>query len=222
VATFNGTGAISWSEAPIDGFTTTITLPNGSNGAFCCVAGWDYTGDTITVTIDGQSPDDEVAYEDGGGGISLFGFADPTTGSSVTVAPTGFDDGDDNQEGYLHAIDDIDADELASTGFPLTDGPDTADPTSFSPTVAVGDFLAMGSQANEEDDPDVWDTTAGDERHEGQSWGTGMVVVTFTAVDTSPTVTTNWDQDHASGLLVVFPTAAADSIVVLRRRIEGE
>lgn len=108
------------------------------------------TGDDPVATLGGNSADATLQVRDGDGDSAFLAvFANPSTGSPLTVAWSGLDASDDGTYSVF-GVTNADADEIAATGLPDT-GTDTVfnGAPSVSLTTSADDLCVDSAEAYE-------------------------------------------------------------------------
>lgn len=196
-----------WSGA--SGTAGNTTLAVNTDVAVIVFDGFDFSGDTAAVTLDGNAADDVLQADNGGDGAAVFVFANPTTGSSLAIAWSGMDAGDSGSW-FVAGVSDADAAEIAATGYPATGSDVNGDPVSIAVTTAVDDLVVVGGQAFNVAAGDIWTAGAGEtevaERFNDDSHG---YLGYEKATGTTTTITASAGEAVQTVIAVVIPTAAA-------------
>lgn len=117
-----------------------ITPPAGTDAVLVFFGGYNFTGDTSVITLDGGASDDSIQTASGGDGTSQHIFAAPATGSALSLAWSGLDAGDSG-EWYAVPISSADSTEIAATGFAQTYTQlASATPSTTFNSLTVGDL----------------------------------------------------------------------------------
>lgn len=204
-----------WSGS--SGTAGNTTLAVGTDVAIVVLAGYNFTNDTMTLTLEGNAPD--VIFRGVGGagdGCVIAAWANPTTGSSIAIAFAGMDGGDSGCW-FSAGVSNADATEIAATGFPDT-GTDGNSNPSITLTTVADDLGWIGAAAFSTGSGDVWTQGAG-ETEVAERWETvsddhcyiGYEKATGVSVTLAPTSTAGND----IAIAVVIPTAAVGGVAVL-------
>lgn len=188
------------------------TLAAGTDVAIIVFNGYNFSSDTAVVTLDGNAADVSIQLHSGGDGVAIFAFANPTTGSSIAIAWSGMDAGDDGSW-FVAGVENADATEIAATGFPDTGTDTSADPVSVTLTTVADDLAIMGAHDFNVSSSDIYTAGSGDteiaERYSSADDSHGYIGYEK-ATTTTTTVSVNTSGVAIDvGIGVVVPTASA-------------